>query len=63
VRRPKGYTPKAPGECIGVDTIEIHGSGPWRGMRRYVMTFEDMHSRFALAGAVPSKHARQATHL
>jgi len=63
VRRPKGYTPKAPGECIGVDTIEIHGSGLWRGMRRYVMTFKDMHSRFALAAAVPSKHAKNATRL
>jgi len=60
-RRPKGYVPKAPGECVGVDTIEIHGSGLYRGMRRYVMTFKDMHSRFALAAAVPSKHASNAT--
>jgi len=62
-RRPKGYEPKAPGECVGVDTIEIHGSGLYRGLRRYVMTFKDMYSRFALAAAVPSKHARNATRL
>ena len=62
-RRPKGYTPKAPGECVGVDTIEIHGSGVYSGMRRYVVTFKDMHSRFALGAALPSKHARHTAKL
>ena len=62
-RRPKGYSPKAPGECVGVDTIELHGSGRHRGMRRYVVTFKDMHSRFALAAAVPSKHAKHTSRL
>ena len=62
-RRPKGYSPQAPGECVGVDTIEIHGSGPYSGMRRYVVTFKDMHSRFALGAALPSKHAKHTTKL
>ena len=61
--RPKGYRPKAPGECVGVDTIEIHGSGCYSGLRRYVVTFKDMHSRFALGAALPSKHARHTTKL
>jgi transposase InsO family protein len=62
-RRPKGYAPKAPGECVGVDTIEIYGSGLYSGMRRYVATFKDMHSRFALAAALPTKHARHTAKL
>jgi len=62
-RRPKGYAPKAPGECVGVDTIEIHGSGLYSGLRRYVVTFKDMHSRFALGAALPSKHAKHTTKL
>lgn len=62
-RRPKGYSPQAPGECVGVDTIEIHGRGPYSGLRRYVVTFKDMHSRFALGAAVPSKHAKHAARL
>jgi hypothetical protein len=62
-RRPKGYVPRAPGECVGVDTIEIHGSGIYSGMRRYVVTFKDMHSRFALGAALPSKHARHTARL
>lgn len=62
-RRPKGYAPRAPGECVGVDTIEIHGSGAYSGLRRYVVTFKDMHSRFALGAAIPSKHARHTARL
>jgi len=62
-RKPKGYAPKAPGQCVGVDTIEIHGSGLYSGMRRYVVTFKDMHSRFALGAALPSKHARHTAKL
>lgn len=63
LRRPKGYRPKAPGECVGIDTIEIHGSGIYSGLRRYVVTFKDMHSRFALGAALPSKHASHTTKL
>jgi transposase InsO family protein len=62
-RRPKGYAPRAPGECVGVDTIEIYGQGIYSGMRRYVVTFKDMHSRFALGAALPSKHARHTAKL
>jgi hypothetical protein len=32
-------------------------------MRRYVATFQDMHSRFALAAGWPAKHARHSTKL
>lgn len=62
-RRPRGYRPKAPGECVGVDTIEIHGSGPYRGLRRCVVTFKDRYSRFALGAALPAKHARHTAKL
>jgi hypothetical protein len=48
-RHPKGYAPTAPGECVGVVTINIYGSGLYSGMRRYVATFKDVHSRFTLA--------------
>jgi hypothetical protein len=48
---------------VGVDTIEIHGSGPYSGMRRYVVTFKDMRSRFALGAALPGKHARHTAKL
>jgi len=57
-RKPKGYISKATGECVGVDAIEIHGTGIDSGMRRYVVTFKDMHTRFALAADLPSKHAK-----
>jgi transposase InsO family protein len=62
-RRPKGYVPSAPGDCVGVDTIEIHGAGRYSGLRRYVVTFKDMHCRFALAAALPSKHAKHTSKL
>jgi len=62
-RRPEGCTPKAPGECAGVDTLEIHASAPWRGMRRCVMAFKDMYSRFVPAAAAPGKHAGNAARL
>jgi hypothetical protein len=46
-----------------VDTIEIYGQGIYSGMRRYVVAFKDMHSRFALGAASPSKHARHTAKL
>ena len=63
VRKPKGYSPKSAGECVGVDTIEIHGTGIYSGMRRYVVTFKDLHTRFALAAGLPSKHAKHTAKL
>lgn len=44
-RKPKGYVPKRPMECAGLDSIEFHG----KGSRRYVVTFIDTYSRFAFA--------------
>lgn len=54
-RKPKDFTACYPGHCGSFDTIEriIHGS------RRYVLTFTDVYSRFALAWATKS-HASQA---
>ncbi|MDR1310924.1 MAG: integrase core domain-containing protein, partial [Burkholderiaceae bacterium] len=46
-----------PGECVGVDTIEIQR----HGLRRYISTFTDIHSRFALAFASRSKSSRQSS--
>ena len=39
------------GQCVGVDTIEIHCPlvGQRDGQRRYISTFNDINSRFALA--------------
>ena len=62
-RKPKGYVPTSAGECVDVDTIEIHDTGVYRGMRRYVVTFKDMYTRFALAAAVPSKHSKHTAKL
>ena len=62
-RKPKGYAPTSAGECVGVDTIEIHGTGIYSGMRRYVVTFKDMYTRFALAAALPSKHSKHTAKL
>lgn len=63
IRKPKGYVPRSAGECVGVDTIEIHGTGRYSGMRRYVATFKDLHTRFALAAGLPSKHAKHTAKL
>lgn len=54
-RKPKDFIAERPGHCISLDTIEriIHGS------RRYIVTFVDLHSRFAFAMATRS-HASLA---
>lgn len=54
-RKPKHFAATYPGHCGSFDTVErvIHGS------RRYVITFTDVYSRFAVAWATTS-HASQA---
>jgi transposase InsO family protein len=54
-RKPKHFVATYPGHCGSFDTVEriIHGS------RRYVITFTDVYSRFAVAWATTS-HASQA---
>lgn len=56
-RKPKGFKATHPGQCVGVDTIEIQRDG----LRRYISTFTDVHSRFALAVASTSKSSKRAT--
>lgn len=56
-RKPKGFAATYPGQCVGVDTIEIQRDG----QRRYISTFTDINSRFALAVASTSKSSKRAT--
>ncbi len=44
-RKPKGFTASFPGNCVALDTIERHRDG----LRRYLITLTDTHSRFAFA--------------
>lgn len=55
-RKPKGYKPSTPGECVAFDTVEkiIHGT------RRYLVTAIDVHSRFAVAFATKSHGSKEA---
>jgi transposase InsO family protein len=56
VRKPKGYTPTRPGECVAFDTIEKI----LQGTRRYVITATDVYSRFASAYATKSHGSKEA---
>lgn len=58
-RKPKGYVPSRPGECVAFDTVEkvIYGS------RRYLITATDIYSRFAIAYATRSHASREAAHV
>jgi len=53
-RKSKGFTEDYPGHCFGVDTIELQCGG----VKHYISTFTDLHSRFALAAASASKNKR-----
>jgi transposase InsO family protein len=55
LRKPKGIKPLRPGHLVALDTIErfIHG------VRRYIITCEDIDSRFAFAWCTNS-HASKA---
>ena len=56
LRKPKeGLKPEYPGHLIALDTIEKFVDGT----RRYVITFEDIYTRFAFAWAT-SSHASKA---
>jgi len=54
-RKPKHFKAIRPGHCGAFDTIEKHIDG----VRRYVLTFTDLYSRFSLAWATKS-HASVA---
>lgn len=55
LRKPKNIHAKHPGHLIALDTIERFVNG----CRRYVITFEDIYTRFSFAWATTS-HASQA---
>lgn len=55
LRKPKDLTAKYPGKLVALDTIERHLDGK----RRYIITCEDIASRFAFAWATTS-HASKA---
>lgn len=54
-RRPKGFVASAPGQCGAFDTVEMFLDG----LRRYVITFTDLYSRFSFAWATKS-HGSEA---
>ncbi|MER3466643.1 MAG: hypothetical protein C4340_05905, partial [Armatimonadota bacterium] len=55
-RKPKGYRPACPGDCLALDTIER-----WRdGEPRYVITCIDLASRFSFALAFRSRSSAHA---
>lgn len=55
LRKPKDLKPAYPGHLVALDTVEIFINGA----RRYVITFEDIYTRFSFAWATTS-HASLA---
>lgn len=55
LRKPKDITIEKPGHLVALDTVEYH----LNGARRYIITVEDIYSRFAFAWATTS-HASKA---
>lgn len=55
IRKPKQFKTEYPGHLVSLDTIEKFVDG----LRRYVITFEDIHTRFGFAWAM-SSHASLA---
>jgi transposase InsO family protein len=55
LRKPKDLKPTYPGHLVALDTVEIFING----VRRYVITFEDVYTRFGFAWATKS-HASLA---
>lgn len=55
LRKPKDFEALFPGHCVALDTFEEISNG----MRRYVITFEDLYTRFGFALGTAS-HASQA---
>ena len=55
LRKPKDFKVLYPGHLVAFDTIEKH----IHGLRRYIITFEDIYTRFGFAWATTS-HASKA---
>jgi len=56
MRKPKGFKALYPGHCVALDTIEKRLMGD---VRRYIITFEDIYTRFCFAWST-SSHASTA---
>jgi len=57
LRKPKDVSISTPGSLVALDTVEYHLSG----IRRYIITVEDIYSRFAFAWSTKSHGAKAAT--
>lgn len=57
LRKPKDLKPEYAGHLVALDTVERFVNG----CRRYVITFEDIHSRFGFAWATTSHASLAAT--
>lgn len=55
-RKPKGYRANKVGECVALDTVERHQGG----MRRYLITAIELHSRTGFALAFNRRNSRTA---
>jgi len=55
-RKPKGYRPETPGDCVAFDSIERRRDG----VRRYLITCLDLASRFGFAVGVRHLSSLQA---
>jgi transposase InsO family protein len=56
LRKPKDFTPRYPGHLVALDTVERFVDG----CRRYVITFEDIYTRFSFAWGTTSHASRAA---
>ena len=50
LRKPEGFTARYPGHLVALDTVERFVDG----CRRYIITFEDIYTRFSFAWATKS---------
>lgn len=55
-RKPKGYRPEGPGDCVALDTIERRKDG----LARYLITCIDLASRFSFALAFRTRSSAHA---
>jgi len=56
-RKPKNFKATYPGHCVALDTVERFVNG----CRRYIITFEDIYSRFGFAWSTTSHASKAAT--
>ncbi len=56
IRKPKGYRPEGPGDCLAMDTIERRKDG----LARYLITCIGLASRFSFALAFRTRSSARA---